>query len=69
VWLQIKEYELIKGGSGIAVVEENKRQYVDLMVEHRLSKGSTKQTEAFVKGFKEVSLRMMCGVSNDCILV
>ncbi|XP_065896635.1 E3 ubiquitin-protein ligase HECW1-like isoform X3 [Dysidea avara] len=50
----IKECELMKGGSGIAVMEDNKRQYVDLMVEYRLSKGSTKQTEAFVKGFREM---------------
>ena len=52
----------MKGGSGIAVVEENKKQYVDLMVEYRLSKGSTKQTEAFVKGFREVSTSTMCRV-------
>jgi len=58
----------MKGGSAIAVVEENKRQYVDLMIEYRLSKGSTKQTEAFVKGFKEVSVRIMGGVNNDCFL-
>ena len=46
----------MKGGSNIAVVEDNKKQYVDLMVQYRLSKGTTKQTEAFVKGFKEVSI-------------
>lgn len=46
----------MKDGKNIAVVEENKKQYVDLMVQHRLSKGMTKQTEAFVKGFKEVSI-------------
>ena len=49
----------MKGGSGIAVVEDNKKQYVDLMVNYRLSKGTTKQTEAFVKGFKEVFTKLL----------
>ena len=46
----------MKGGNNIAVVEDNKKQYVELMVQYRLGKGTTKQTEAFVKGFKEVSV-------------
>ena len=44
----------MQNGKNIAVVEENKIQYVDLMVQYRLSKGTTKQMEAFVKGFREV---------------
>ena len=56
----------MKGGKNIAVVEENKKQYVDLMVQYRLSKGTTKQTEAFVKGFKEVSI--IVDVMATCIL-
>ena len=59
----------MKGGSSIAVMEDNKKQYVDLMVQYRLSKGTTKQTQAFVKGFKEVRVIIIDKMVIWCVLV
>ena len=42
------------GGSKIAVTEENKAHYVDLMIQWKLCKGTEKQTEALVEGLKEM---------------
>lgn len=51
---EVTEYELKPGGALIPVVEENKQEYVDLMVKWRLSNGIGPQTENLVKGFREM---------------
>ena len=51
---EVTEYELKPGGSFINIVEENKHEYVDLMVKWKLSNGILPQTESMVKGFREM---------------
>ena len=47
--------DLLKpGGANIAVTEENKEEYVDLMVEYRISKRVKDQFDAFISGFSEL---------------
>ena len=48
------EYELKPGGAFIKVVAENKHEYVELMVQWRLSNGIHQQTESMVKGLREM---------------
>ncbi|XP_065178917.1 E3 ubiquitin-protein ligase Itchy-like isoform X1 [Sycon ciliatum] len=51
---KVKTYELKPGGSDIPVTEENKAEYINLMVQWRLSRGIQEQTKAFLDGFNEV---------------
>ena len=54
VFGQQSEYELRPGGASISVSDENKQEYVDLMVQWRLSNGILPQTESIVKGLREM---------------
>lgn len=45
--------DLKEGGSNIPVTEENKGEYVRLVVEHRLETSIQKQAKAFLGGFYE----------------
>ena len=45
----MKERDLEPGGSEISVTEENKIEYVNLMVQWRLGRGVKEQTESFRK--------------------
>ena len=51
---QLNAHELKPGGSDILVTEDNKDEYVDLMVKWRLDRGVAEQMAAFKKGFSEV---------------
>ncbi|EGD83203.1 ITCH protein [Salpingoeca rosetta] len=51
---QIKEHELKPGGADIDVTDANKKEYVELVAQWRLSRGIQEQTTAFLKGFHEV---------------
>lgn len=42
------------GGTDIPVTEDNKDEYVDLMLRWRLDRGVARQMNAFKKGFAEV---------------
>ena len=42
------------GGDDIPVTEDNKDDYIDLMVQWRLDRGVAQQMGAFKKGFSEV---------------
>jgi E3 ubiquitin-protein ligase NEDD4 len=42
------------GGADIAVTEENKKEYVDLMAEYHVSKRVKDQFDAFMGGFNEL---------------
>ncbi len=44
--------ELIKGGSSIAVTNDNRSRYVDLYIDARLHSGVQQQSDSFVSGFK-----------------
>jgi E3 ubiquitin-protein ligase NEDD4 len=46
--------DLKPGGADIAVTEENKKEYVDLMVEYHISKRVKDQFDAFMSGFNEL---------------
>ena len=46
--------ELKPGGADIPVTEENKKDYVNCMVEYRISKRLKGQFEALVSGFNEL---------------
>jgi len=49
-----REVELKKGGALIEVANDNKAEYVDLVVQHRLTYGIQHQLEAFKQGFSEL---------------
>ncbi len=46
--------ELKPGGTDVPVTEENKKEYVDLVVEYRISKRVKEQFDAFLSGFSEL---------------
>ena len=46
--------DLKPGGANIAVTEENKKEYVDFVVEYRISKRVKDQFDAFMSGFSEL---------------
>lgn len=46
--------DLKPGGADIPVTEENKRDYLDAVVEYRISKRIKDQFEAFMSGFSEL---------------
>ena len=46
--------ELIPGGSSIAVTDENKMMYIQLLTQHKMIVGIKKQIDAFLLGFKEI---------------
>ena len=51
---QLVEHELKDDGGEIQVTEENKMEYIELMLRWRLDRGVQEQTTAFVSGFREV---------------
>ena len=46
--------DLKPGGADIAVTEENKKEYVELVVEYLMSKRVKDQFNAFISGFSEL---------------
>ena len=46
--------DLIPGGQEIAVTEENKTEYVNAVVDYRVSKRVKAQFDAFISGFAEL---------------
>jgi len=46
--------DLKPGGADIQVTEENKKDYVDCVVEYRISKRVKEQFDAFMSGFSEL---------------
>ena len=51
---EMKNIDLKPGGKDIDVTDENKEEYIELIVQHRLTRGTTEQVEAFKKGFQEI---------------
>jgi E3 ubiquitin-protein ligase NEDD4 len=51
---EIMEVELRPGGANIAVTEENKKEYVEAVVEYRTKTRIREQTTALLEGFKEL---------------
>ena len=50
-------------GADILVTDENKVEYIELMLRWRLDRGVHEQTQSFVSGFREVSLS--CGCTSE----
>ncbi|KAM3178996.1 hypothetical protein ACTXT7_001503 [Hymenolepis weldensis] len=46
--------ELKPGGKDIKVTDENKQEYLDLMVNWRFTRGTEEQMQAFIEGFADV---------------
>ena len=53
---QLTTHELKPGGLDTPVTEQNKMEYVDLMVKWRMESGLTEQMSSFLKGFNEVTI-------------
>eukprot|EP00037_Helgoeca_nana_P019185 m.186156 g.186156 ORF g.186156 m.186156 type:complete len:864 (-) comp24757_c0_seq1:70-2661(-) len=51
---EVTAVELKSDGANIAVTDENKREYVDLIVQHRLLDGIVEQSRAIKAGFDDV---------------
>ncbi|XP_077234089.1 E3 ubiquitin-protein ligase UPL2-like isoform X2 [Tasmannia lanceolata] len=62
---EVTDYELVPGGQNIRVTEENKHEYVDLVVEHRLTTAIRPQINAFMEGFNELIPRDLISIFND----
>ena len=52
--MQPTEYELKPGFGCVAVTEENKQEYIELMVEWRLSRGTSSQMNSLRQGLQEM---------------
>lgn len=63
--MQVTDYELKPGGRNIRVTERNKHEYVDLVVEHRLTTAIRPQINAFLEGFNELIPRDLISIFND----
>ena len=57
--------ELKPGGADVPVTEENKKVYVDLVVEYRISKRVQEQFEAFMSGFNELIPQELINVFDE----
>jgi hypothetical protein len=71
-----QEVELKPGGASIAVTNENKHEYVQLIIRHRLVDGIVEQMRALKRGFNEVrrsvlernlALKVCCWDSRCCV--
>lgn len=51
---EIVEVDLRPGGANIAVTEENKKEYVEALVEYRTKTRIKEQATALLEGFKEL---------------
>lgn len=51
----MSQKELKPGGADIAVTEENKMEYIELLVRWRLDRGVSEQRAMLLRGFHEVS--------------
>eukprot|EP00054_Salpingoeca_dolichothecata_P029140 m.226761 g.226761 ORF g.226761 m.226761 type:complete len:1258 (-) comp26405_c0_seq3:76-3849(-) len=47
-------HELIPDGSNVQVIEENKQEFVKLMIEWKLYRSTERQMNAFIRGFHEI---------------
>ncbi|KAI5462186.1 hypothetical protein BGZ63DRAFT_354427 [Mariannaea sp. PMI_226] len=57
--------DLIPNGREVAVTEENKQDYVRLVVEHKLLSSVKEQMESFLKGFHEIIPADLIAIFNE----
>ncbi|KAK4166134.1 E3 ubiquitin-protein ligase TOM1-like protein [Cladorrhinum sp. PSN259] len=60
-----KVVDLIENGRNIAVTEENKHEYVRLIVEHKLLTSVKDQMEHFLKGFHDIIPEELIAIFNE----
>ncbi|KAK4190222.1 putative E3 ubiquitin-protein ligase TOM1-like protein [Podospora australis] len=60
-----KVVDLIENGRNIAVTEENKHEYVRLIVEHKLLTSVKDQMENFLKGFHDIIPEELIAIFNE----
>ncbi|KZT21806.1 HECT-domain-containing protein [Neolentinus lepideus HHB14362 ss-1] len=56
---------LIPGGEDVPVTEENKREYVEALVDYRIATGVKEQFDAFMAGFMDIVPKDMISVFNE----
>jgi hypothetical protein len=57
--------DLKPGGADVPVTEENKKEYVDHVVEYRISKRVKEQFDAFMSGFSELIPQELINVFDE----
>jgi E3 ubiquitin-protein ligase HUWE1 len=57
--------DLIENGRNIPVTEENKHEYVRLIVEHKLLSSVKEQMESFLKGFHDIIPEDLIAIFNE----
>lgn len=57
--------DLVPGGRDISVTEDNKQDYVRLVVEHRLIKSVQQQIDHFLEGFHEIIPAELISIFNE----
>lgn len=57
--------ELKPGGADVPVTEDNKKEYVEHVVEYRISKRVQEQFEAFCSGFNELIPQELINVFDE----
>ena len=50
---EVTTHDLKEDGANIRVTEQNKEEYIELMIRWRFARGVKEQTEAFCEGFGE----------------
>ncbi|KAL8688982.1 MAG: hypothetical protein Q9218_005238 [Villophora microphyllina] len=61
----IEVVDLIENGRNIAVTEENKHEYVQLVVEYRLTGSVKNQLEQFLRGFHDIVPPELIAIFNE----
>merc|ERR1712137_138109 len=62
---RVRTVQLKPGGASIAVTDENKREYVQLMCEHKMTKSVQAQINAFLEGFHELIPPALISIFDD----
>jgi len=62
---RVRTVELKPGGAAIPVTDLNKREYVQLMCEHKMTKSVQLQIDAFLKGFHELIPPALISLFDD----
>jgi len=63
-WGVLKVIDLKPGGRDLPVNDENKREYVELLVKHRLTNSIKEQVQAFVSGFTSIVPAELVSIFN-----
>ncbi|XP_065829938.1 E3 ubiquitin-protein ligase HACE1-like isoform X2 [Oscarella lobularis] len=61
----MQEVDLKPGGSSIAVTEENKEEYVQLVAEMRMTRAIQRQIDSFLRGFHEFIPRSLLSLFDE----